>query len=74
MLLTENRISSSEKQSQCATKSHICMHVGTIATLTHNCHLAVAINGGEETEETATVCNKGTCERKKNGHEGFGAV
>jgi len=30
MLLTENRISSSEKQSQRATKSHICMHVGTI--------------------------------------------
>jgi len=40
--------------------------VGTTATLTHNRRLAVAINGGEEVEETATVCNKDTGEQKKN--------
>ena len=79
MPLTENQNSSSQKQSQRATKSHICMHVrhNSTATLTHNHCLAVAINHSEEVEETAMVCNKDTSEQEKkckSGRKGFGTV
>lgn len=66
MPLTENQSSSSsEKQTQCMCNYITYLHVGTTATLTHNRRLAVAINGGEEVEETATACNKDTGEQKK---------